>query len=283
MKPPCHAAFPPRSSPIRRRHRQKPAKCWLRPCCQCAGSKRSLSAWTECLVPGKELVLTLKARLDSPRPAVHPGHACDGQRQPLDGTRLINWEGRGTAGEWRVDVAQLAGETFNVPYSPDFDSPNTHPSYALSSRAQTVPATSCRVTDLVPGRRQPVGHRQLRERGLNKTLVVATCVWRSASAVAPRPSGRPRPVRCHRSVHRSEQGRLPSGPARDDDRTGRGRGPPFMWNPSFPRRAGLGPRPQQYFRPSSGDRAARTSGSWSVTPFTNRTAENLPLMHSSSP
>ncbi|MHB8903140.1 MAG: sugar-binding protein, partial [Thermoguttaceae bacterium] len=91
------------------------------------GGKEEISFSASAAPAGKDLVLVLKARLDSPRPAGYTG----GMRlvlngQTLDGTRLVNWEGA----EPRVNgelMSPAAGETFNVPYAPDFDSPNSHP------------------------------------------------------------------------------------------------------------------------------------------------------------
>ena len=141
---------------------------------------------------GKELVLMLKARLDSPRPAGYTrGMRLALNGQPLDGTRLINWDGP----EPRVNGAMMsptAGETFNVPYCPDFDSPNKHSSYALRSGPKLC-RYELRVTDLVqPGDNQLIVDN-FAAAELNKTLVLADVRLEVREIAAPRPK-RPAPT-----------------------------------------------------------------------------------------
>lgn len=100
---------------------------------------------------GREAVLTLKARVATPRVAGYTTAmrlALNGK--PLDGSRLVNWDREETRVDGRA-MSPAAGEVFNVSYAPDFDAPNRHPTYAVRSGPKLC-RFELRVTDLlVPG------------------------------------------------------------------------------------------------------------------------------------
>ncbi|NLX95786.1 MAG: hypothetical protein GXY83_06385 [Rhodopirellula sp.] len=98
--------------------------------------------------PGNEVVLALKARIESDKAAGYTqALRIQVNGTPLDAERLVNW----SAEETRVDGKSMrpaAGNVFNVPYAPDFDAPNRSPSYALRSGPKLC-RYELRVTDLV--------------------------------------------------------------------------------------------------------------------------------------
>jgi hypothetical protein len=97
--------------------------------------------------PGREAVLSLKARLHYEKPAgYNPCMRLILNGKPLDATRLLNKKPTMTMADGRTQNA-AAGDHFTVAYAPDFDSPDTHPNYAL--RGAKVCAYDLRVTDLL--------------------------------------------------------------------------------------------------------------------------------------
>jgi len=95
------------------------------------GGKQQLTFTTPRTPEGREAVLTLQARLAHEKPAGYT----DAMRlilngTPLDANRLVNKKPT----EERVDgktKSMAAGDRFTVDYSPDFESPDKHPVYAL--------------------------------------------------------------------------------------------------------------------------------------------------------
>jgi len=228
---------------------------------------------------GKELVLMLKARLDSPRPAGYTrGMRLLLNGQPLDGARLVNWEGP----EPRVNGAMMspaAGEMFNVPYCPDFESPNKHPSYALRSGPKLC-RYELRVTDLVqPGDNQlTVDNFAAAE--MNETLVLADVRLEVREIAAPRPK-RPAPTGPLPVIRPASQHKVDYRLARQKDGTAEISlgGATFRVESEFST-----PEPtwvhgsNVYF---DHKQQIEQHDEWIVVrdTFTNRTAENLPLMH----
>lgn len=141
---------------------------------------------------GKEAILALKARLDTPRVAGYTSALrASVNGTPLDGARLVNWQRE----EIRVDGRAMnpsAGEIFNVPYAPDFDSPNTHPHYALRSGPKLC-RYELRVTDLLkPGPNELILANAGRPE-LKRILVLGDVRLEIRSPVVARPK-RPAPA-----------------------------------------------------------------------------------------
>ena len=243
------------------------------------GEKREIPFSSPSVPPGKELVLTLKARLDSPRPAGYTrGMRLALNGQSLDGGRLVNWERE----EPRVNgelMSPTAGETFNVPYSPDFDSPNKHPSYALRSGPKLC-RYELRVTDLVrDGDNRLIVHNSASAE-LKKTLVIADVRLEIREPVVPRPK-RPAPTGPLPVVRPAAQHKVDYRLVRHEDGTieiGVG-GATFRVEAEFSTPEPAWVRgPNKYF---DHRQDIQQHDEWIVVrdTFTNRTAENLPLMH----
>ena len=97
---------------------------------------------------GKEGVLVLKARLDTPRAAGwNSGMRLLLNGQIVDPRRLLNRQ-RAEAPRGGQTMNSRAGDNFNVCYAPDFDAPDRHPSYALRSGAKLC-LFELRVSDLL--------------------------------------------------------------------------------------------------------------------------------------
>jgi hypothetical protein len=243
------------------------------------GAKRELPFSGLGVPPGKELVLTLKARLDSPRPAGYTqGMRLTVNGQALDGARLVNWE----RAEPRVNgelMSPAAGETFNVPYSPDFDSPNKHPSYALRSGPKLC-RYELRVTDLVRDTDNRLIIHNSASAELKKTLVVADVRLEVREPVAARPK-RPAPTGPLPVVRPAARHKVDYRMVRQKDGTlevGIG-GATFRVESEFstPEPAWVC-GPNKYF---DHRQDVQQHDEWILVrdTFTNRTAENLPLMH----
>lgn len=243
------------------------------------GEKREIPFTAPSVPPGKELVLTFQARLDSSRPAGYTrGMRLTVNGQTLDGGRLVNWEGA----EPRVNgelMSPAAGDTLNVPYSPDFDSPNQHPSYALRSGPKLC-RYELRITDLVRhGGNQLILHNAAAAE-LKKTLVVADVRWQIREPVAPRPK-HPAPTGPLPVVHPAAQHKVDYQLTRLEDGTveiaiG---GATFRVDAEFST-----PEPawvrgsNKYF---DHQQEIQPCDAWILVRdrFTNRTSEDLPLMH----
>ena len=244
-----------------------------------ASEKREIPFSALSVPPGKDLVLTLKARLDSPRPAGYTrGMRLTVNGQTLDGSRLVNWEGP----EPRVNgelMSPAGGDVFNVPYSPDFDSPNTHPSYALRSGPKLC-RYELRVTDLVQdGDNRLIIHNSAGAE-LNKTLVIVDVQLQVREPVAPRPK-RPAPTGPLPLIRPAVQHEVDYRLVRQQDGTveiGVG-GATFRVESEFSTTEPAWVRgSNKYF---DHQQEIQQHDEWIVVrdTFTNRTAENLPLMH----
>jgi hypothetical protein len=141
--------------------------------------------------PGRESVLSLKARLDTPRVA---GYA-SALRLRLNGEvvdprRLLNRHREETSLAGRI-MTPSAGECFNVCYAPDFDGPDRSASYALRSGAKLC-QFDLRVSDLLRPRDNSmvIENRVLPE--LHRKLILADVRLEIRAPVEP-PSKRPPP------------------------------------------------------------------------------------------
>jgi len=244
-----------------------------------ASEKREIPFSALSVPPGKDLVLTLKARLDSPRPAGYTrGMRLTVNGEALDGSRLVNWEGP----EPRVNgelMSLASGETFNVPYCPDFDSPNKHPSYALRSGPKLC-RYELRVNDLVrDGDNRLIIHNSAGAE-LNKTLVIADVQLQVRDPVTPRPK-RPAPTGPLPAVRPAAQHKVDYRLVRQQDgafEIGVG-GATFRVESEFSTPEPAWVRgPNKHF---DHRQEIQQHDEWIVVreTFSNRTAENLPLMH----
>jgi hypothetical protein len=112
------------------------------------GEKREVHFRGPAALQGQDIVLLLRARLDTPKVAGYaPALRLTLNGQILEVKRLLNRQRE----ETRIDglvIAANDGDTFNTPYAPDFDAPDRHPHYALRSQARQC-QFDLRVTDLV--------------------------------------------------------------------------------------------------------------------------------------
>lgn len=135
------------------------------------GKQQQLTVPVSAVPESRDLVLLLKARLQTPRVAGYT-HALQVELNgtPVDPSRLVNWEHEELHVTGRV-MSRGSGNTFNVPYAPDFDSPNTHPSYALKSGPKLC-RYELRITDLVRtgDNRLVISNRALPQ--INRDLIV---------------------------------------------------------------------------------------------------------------
>lgn len=110
-------------------------------------SKKEIAFDAPAIAPGREAVLVLDARLDTPKIGGYTSAlrlVLNGK--PLDGARLLNKK----ATEERVDgkvFNAAAGDRFTVPYGPDFEAPDKSPAYALKNAK--LARLELRVTDLL--------------------------------------------------------------------------------------------------------------------------------------
>jgi hypothetical protein len=229
--------------------------------------------------PGKEAVLTLKARLATPRVAGYTrGMRLLLNGKPLDASRLVNWDREETRVDGRAMQA-AAGDTFNVPYAPDFDSPNRHPSYALRSGPKLC-RYELRVTDLVQPGQNALVIANAAAAEIQRALVVADVKLEVRSpatvrAKRPAPTGPLALIRpaTHLKVSYAVVQR---GPATLELSLGKER---FRVESEFstPKPAWVhGPNPYFDFRREV---VERDEAILVRDTFINRTQENLPLMH----
>jgi len=141
---------------------------------------------------GKESILILKARLATPRASGHhPGMRLWLNGQAVDPRRLLNRQQEEVRRDGRL-TNRAAGDIFNVCYSPDFDAPDKHPVYALSSGAKLC-HFEFRVSDLLR-----VGDNRLMiancaNPAIRRTLVVTVVRLEIRTPLKPKPK-RPAPV-----------------------------------------------------------------------------------------
>jgi len=228
---------------------------------------------------GKEAVLVLKARLATPRVAGYtPGLRLTLNGQTLNSARLTNWERE----EIRVDgraMTPAAGETFNVPYAPDFDAPNRHPSYGLRSGPKLC-RYELRVTDLLRPGQNTLVIRNAALPEIKRTLVVADVKLEIRTPVPVR-TKRPAPTGPVPVVRPQPPSRVPytvveCGPASLELHLGRER---FRVESEFSTPMPVwvhGPNAYFDFRREI---VRRDEAILVRDTFTNRTSENLPLMH----
>lgn len=241
--------------------------------------KREVSFSGPRVPEGKDLILTLQARLDSPRPAGYTrGMRLTVNGQTLDGGALVNWDGP----EPRVSgemMSPAAGDIFNVPYSPDFDSPNAHPSYALRSGPKLC-RYELRITALVRDGDNRLVIDNVASAELQKTLVLGDVRLEVRDPVAPR-AKRPAPSGPLAVIRPAAQHKVAYSLTRRDDATieiavG---GATFRVESEFSTPAPAWTRgPNAYF---DHRREIQQRDAWIVVhdTFTNRTDQNLPLMH----
>lgn len=243
------------------------------------GGKREIVFSALTAPPGKELVLMLKARLQSPRPAGYTqGMRLTLNGQALDGSRLVNWERE----EPRVNGVMMSpagGETFSVPYSPDFDSPNKHPTYALRSGPKLC-RYELRVTDLARAADNRLVVVNAARAELKKTLVIGEVRLEVREPVKPRPK-RPAPTGPLPVVRPESQHKVDYRMVRQADgaieisvgaRKFRVESEFSTPEPAWVRGA------NKYF---DHRRHVQQRDEWILVSdtFTNRTAKNLPLVH----
>jgi hypothetical protein len=119
----------------------------------------------------REAVLSLKARLNTPKPAGYT-HSL---RLTLNGTvldakRLMNRQLQEARRSGQMMSANV-GETFNVPYAPDFDAPDKHDSYGLRSGAKLC-RFDLRVTDVLREGENTLVIENKAQPEITRTLVV---------------------------------------------------------------------------------------------------------------
>ncbi len=229
--------------------------------------------------PDKEVVLALKARLHSPKPAGYTrGMKLTLNGQALDASRLVNW----AAEEPRVTGAMMkpaAGETFNVPYAPDFDSPNQSPVYALRTGPKLC-RYELRVTDLVKASENKLLVVNASAREMEKTLVLGEVrleIREPAVARAKRPAPTGplptfQPAGRHKVDYQLTQGQEGRLQIRLGDTT-------FQVESEFSTpRPGWVQASNDYF---DFQRQVESHDEWILVrdTWTNRTQDKLPLMH----
>lgn len=243
------------------------------------GEKREMAFSAMSVPPGKELVLAIKARLDSPKPAGYTqGMRLTLNGQALDGSRLVNWERE----EPRVNGVMMSpagGETFSVPYSPDFDSPNKHPTYALRTGPKLC-RYELRVTDLTRAADNRLVVVNAARPELKKTLVIGDVRLEVREPVKPRPK-RPAPTGPLAVVRPEPQHKVDYRMARQADGAIEvsigGQGFRVESDFSTPEPAWVRGTNKHFDH----RRDVQQRDEWILVSdtFTNRTTKNLPLMH----
>ena len=241
------------------------------------GERHALSFASLAVPDGRELVLALKARLDTPRVAGYtPALRVSVNGVDLEPARLLNRQREETTVGGRV-MMPAAGVAFNVPYSPDFDAPNRHPSYALRSGPQL-----CRyelaITDLARPGENALALRNAARPELKRDLVLADVRLEVRAKAVPRkkrpaPTGplpivRPETRRADYALSEEKDGALVIAVAGETFRvTSEFSTPTPGWvhgsNRYFEHQRALERRPEAI--------VVRDT-------FVNRTAENLPIM-----
>ncbi len=112
------------------------------------GAKEKFPFVAPKLPSGREAVLVLKARLDTPRVAGHtPALRLTLNGTPLGADRLMHKPLRVRTRGGQVD-SMAAGERLTTFYSPDFESPDSHPHYGLTGGVKAC-RFELRVTDIL--------------------------------------------------------------------------------------------------------------------------------------
>jgi len=121
---------------------------------------------------GRDAVLVLKARLDTPRVAGHtPALRLEINGTRLEGRRLVNKPARAASRAGRI-YSMAAGDRMTTFYSPDFTSPDEHSHYGLQDGVKAC-EFELRVTDLLrPGENELV-LRNAADPRVQRVLVVA--------------------------------------------------------------------------------------------------------------
>ena len=134
------------------------------------GEKKAFRFVAGKLPEGRDAVLTLRARLDTPKVAGHtPALRLSLNGTPLGGARLVNKPIRAAARGGQV-YSMAAADRLTIYYSPDFESPDTHPHYGLLDGVKAC-EFELRVTDLLrPGENELVAEHSAR---VARTLVAA--------------------------------------------------------------------------------------------------------------
>jgi hypothetical protein len=141
---------------------------------------------------GKEGVLVLKARFDTPRVAgYNPGMRLLLNGQVVDPGRLLTRQREEASVDGRM-MNSRGGESFNVCYSPGFDAPDRHPVYALRSGAKLC-LFELRVGDLLRAGDNALVIENRVTPAINRPLVVGDVRLEIRSPVRPKPK-RPAPT-----------------------------------------------------------------------------------------
>ena len=147
------------------------------------GQKRQIAFKAAPVPKGKEGVLVLKARLDTPQPAGYT----QALRLLLNGRavdpgRLMNRQRQEQSADGRT-MNSGAGDNLNVPYSPDFDAADRDPEYALRSGAKLC-QFELRVSDLLRAGDNVLVVENSIVPTINRQLIVADVRLESPSARA---------------------------------------------------------------------------------------------------
>ena len=134
---------------------------------------------------GKEAILVLKARMDTPRPAGW----CSGMRlllngQKVDPGRLINRQRTETCVDGHV-MNSSAQRLFNVVYAPDFHATERSSQYALRNGAKPC-LFELRVTDLLRAGDNTLVIENTVRPEINRTLAVADIRLETRTPVRPK-------------------------------------------------------------------------------------------------
>ena len=114
------------------------------------GKQQSFAVTAPAIPEGREAVLVLRARMDTPKVAGHtPALSLTLNGQKLTGARLLNKPRRVAARNGAL-YSMAAGERLTTYYAPDFSSPDTHPHYGLLGGVKAC-NFELRITDLLRG------------------------------------------------------------------------------------------------------------------------------------
>ncbi len=136
------------------------------------GQGRSLSFTAPAAPEGRDAVLVLEARLDTPKVAGHtPALRLILNGKPLAGDRLLNKPRRAPSRGGQV-YSMVAGDRFTTYYTPDFKSPDSHPHYGLLNGIRAC-LFELRVTDLLRVGQNTLEVRNAADPRVQRTLVAA--------------------------------------------------------------------------------------------------------------